>query len=706
MVTAERTRPVKSLLLLIAVIFVGIALNILGTKLNELLGLPLYLDDIGTILTAAAGGYIPCITVGFFSNVILGIFDHQTTFYCFVSVLIALTAVLFKKRGYLTRFPHVFVPTTVFAVIGGIAGGLTTWLIKGMSFGEGFTVDLAATLNSAVPMGYFLSNMLSVFLMNFIDKFVVVLVAQMLYLMIPKRIKQTISAQSWHRVRALEQSNVKNRKKLSLSVKSALLVTISITVVASGAIGIGIVQNYRNTVYKYKEKGQMVTEEMAKLFDRQTVEDLLKDTVKSKSYSTINDELNRILHVSPEIQFLYAFRVSEEGSLVVYDLPIEGIEPDVIGDTIENNKPIRESLDLFLHGQEIPTDITFDEYGWLFSVYRPVFDEDGSLLCYVIADMSMGRMFAEIASYLTKMISIFLGFLIMIGTYAVWLTDRFIIHPIDAIADVADRFTYDTKQARDESIRRVEELEIHTGDELENLYTAYKNTAEDMVRYIDEVQNKSDRIERMQNGVILVLADMVESRDPRTGDHVHKTAAYASVILRQMKKEGIYADQLTEDFIKDVVNTAPLHDVGKIKISDTILNKDGPLTDEEFRIMRSHTTSGKEIIDRAIETVAEESGFLNEARNLAAYHHEKWDGSGYPNGLSGEDIPLSARVMAVADVFDALVSRRSYKEPFPIDKALLIIREGAGSHFDPAIVAAFLDAEEEIRRIAERNSEA
>jgi HD-GYP domain-containing protein (c-di-GMP phosphodiesterase class II) len=198
---------------------------------------------------------------------------------------------------------------------------------------------------------------------------------------------------------------------------------------------------------------------------------------------------------------------------------------------------------------------------------------------------------------------------------------------------------------------------------------------------------------------------MVENRDKCTGDHVLKTAVYCEVILRRMKEDGIYADQLSDEFINEVVHSAPLHDIGKIKVSDIILNKPGKLTDDEFKAMQSHTTAGGEIIDKVIKTVGEKSEYLTEAKNLASYHHEKWNGKGYPTGISGEDIPLSARVMAVADVFDALVSRRSYKEPFSVDKAISIIREDAGKHFDPLVVQAFLNAEDEIRRVQKLNME-
>jgi HD-GYP domain-containing protein (c-di-GMP phosphodiesterase class II) len=140
--------------------------------------------------------------------------------------------------------------------------------------------------------------------------------------------------------------------------------------------------------------------------------------------------------------------------------------------------------------------------------------------------------------------------------------------------------------------------------------------------------------------------------------------------------------------------------VGKIQVSDVLLNKPGKLTDEEFKQMQTHTTAGGEIISHAIALVSD-AGYLAEAKNLSTYHHERWDGKGYPTGLAGDAIPLSARIMAVADVFDALVSRRSYKPGFPFEKAMDIIREESGTHFDPDVAQAFLNAEDEVRRIEE-----
>jgi response regulator RpfG family c-di-GMP phosphodiesterase len=202
----------------------------------------------------------------------------------------------------------------------------------------------------------------------------------------------------------------------------------------------------------------------------------------------------------------------------------------------------------------------------------------------------------------------------------------------------------------------------------------------------------------MQNGLIYVLADMVESRDKNTGDHVRKTAAYVRLILQKMKEKGGHADMLTDEYVNDVANSAPLHDVGKIMVSDVILNKPGKLTDEEFAIMKSHTTAGCKVIESAMSLVSD-SGYLKEAKNLATYHHERWDGKGYPSGKAGEEIPLSARIMAVADVFDALTSKRIYKPPFPLEKALEILQEGAGVQFDPKCVEVFIDSLPEVKKV-------
>ncbi len=170
-----------------------------------------------------------------------------------------------------------------------------------------------------------------------------------------------------------------------------------------------------------------------------------------------------------------------------------------------------------------------------------------------------------------------------------------------------------------------------------------------------------------------------------------------------MSKNLRYLDLLTFAYREKLEISAPLHDIGKIKIPDGILNKPGKLTPEEFEVIKSHTSAGREILEHAF-IGGEDDNYLSEAMKMAYCHHEKWDGKGYPNGMKEDEIPLCARIMALADVFDALISRRSYKEPLSFENAVSIIKGESGSHFDPDVVAAFLNIKEDIRRIAEDNA--
>ena len=211
----------------------------------------------------------------------------------------------------------------------------------------------------------------------------------------------------------------------------------------------------------------------------------------------------------------------------------------------------------------------------------------------------------------------------------------------------------------------------------------------------DEILAKT----HMQNGVIEHLADIIESRDLETGEHIKRTKKYVSILVDKMKDEPLYKDYLTPKMCENIINAAPLHDIGKIAVSDLILCKPGKLTDEEFEKMKIHTVKGGEIINNILSELGDKE-FLNIAYQVAISHHEKWNGKGYPYGLKEEDIPLPGRIMAIADVFDALVAKRVYKDPMPLDKAIGIIIGDAGTHFDPNIVEVFKKVTDEFVKTA------
>ncbi|MDR0951957.1 MAG: response regulator [Oscillospiraceae bacterium] len=202
------------------------------------------------------------------------------------------------------------------------------------------------------------------------------------------------------------------------------------------------------------------------------------------------------------------------------------------------------------------------------------------------------------------------------------------------------------------------------------------------------IKNSQKSLRNIQNAMISVIADLVENRDKVTGGHIERTQQYLKILIDELIRTGTYAEQISKWDLNLLIPSAQLHDVGKITITDLILNKPAKLTDEEFDQIKNHASEGERIIDTIIGKTSDD-GFLNHAKMFAGYHHEKWDGSGYPHGLAGEDIPLEGRIMAIADVYDALVSERPYKKAFTHEKATQIILAESGTHFDPKLTDAF-----------------
>ncbi|MCL2619584.1 MAG: response regulator [Defluviitaleaceae bacterium] len=213
------------------------------------------------------------------------------------------------------------------------------------------------------------------------------------------------------------------------------------------------------------------------------------------------------------------------------------------------------------------------------------------------------------------------------------------------------------------------------------------------------VKEKTAAVLEMKDAILSTMAELVEYRDEITGNHIVRVRKYLDVLMQAMLERDVYAEQIREMDTALVLQSSQLHDVGKIAISDTILNKPGKLTDEEFDKMRTHTTFGETVIKRFMEK-ARDSEFLEYARIIAVSHHEKWDGNGYPYKLSGEDIPLLGRIMAIADVYDALIQARPYKKAFSHEEAIKIILDGRGSHFDPKLVDLFATIHTEFEKIA------
>ncbi|MFZ3127785.1 MAG: two-component system response regulator [Rhodoferax sp.] len=217
-----------------------------------------------------------------------------------------------------------------------------------------------------------------------------------------------------------------------------------------------------------------------------------------------------------------------------------------------------------------------------------------------------------------------------------------------------------------------------------------------------EVAKRTREVAAIQDVTIQAMASLAETRDSDTGNHIRRTQHYMQALAEQLRDHPRFSAFLTERTITMLFKSAPLHDIGKVGIPDRILLKPGRFEPEEFEIMKTHTTLGRNAIEYAERSLGTDVEFLRMAKEIALSHHEKWDGTGYPQGLSGDAIPISARLMALADVYDALISRRVYKEGMPHEKAVDIIRSGRASHFDPDVVDAFMALQEVFRATALR----
>lgn len=215
-------------------------------------------------------------------------------------------------------------------------------------------------------------------------------------------------------------------------------------------------------------------------------------------------------------------------------------------------------------------------------------------------------------------------------------------------------------------------------------------------RLVEQLQ----KVTELQDNVIITLANMIESRDGTTGEHVKRTSAFTRFLIEKMLEEKVYTEDLNAELADIICKAAPMHDIGKITVEDRILRKTDRLTPEEYAIMKKHSAAGGDIIKANLRNVAE-GDFIEVAEALARFHHERWDGKGYPDGLKGTEIPLCARILAIADVYDALTAKRSYKEAMSTEKALAIMTDGEGQ-FEPLLLDIFVKHAAELKNLTAR----
>lgn len=700
--TTEGKRAKKAVALIL-LCGCGVFFNMFGSWISAKTGIPLYLDTLGTVPVAVIGGYMPGMATSVISMLLKGAVDPPSIYYSVLNVMIALASSFFADRKWLKKFRGIFGLCILLSVIGGMLGSVLTWILYGFG-GESVTSGAAFFFYEKIGMNAQASQFIADYLIDLVDKTISVVFMLILVKILPEKLKEyyrSISTVKAHI--SEEEQRLANHVKcrgISLRAKLVTLLVLAPLAVAVVTTTISFILYRSTSEDDHRSLGMGVAKLAGSVLDADRMDEYLEKGEAAEGYKEAEQLLYHVRESSPDILYIYVYRIEPDGCHVIFDLDTDDLAGAEPGDVIPFDESFKPLIPKLLAGERIDPLISNDQYGWLLTAYEPIYDSTGKCVAYAATDISVNKLRENEYAFLVRELSLFMGIFILILGVGLWFARNSIVIPINAMAYYVKHFAENIDEASEENVDRIRNLDISTGDEVENLYLAFRKMSEDSMRYVEDIGTQNQKIQQTQNALIMVLADMVESRDKNTGDHVRKTAAYVEIIIEEMKKEGIYSDMLTDEFVSNVIRSAPLHDVGKIQVPDAILNKPGKLTDEEFAIMKGHTTAGSEIMERAIATVPD-SDYLYEARNLAEFHHEKWSGGGYPNGLSGDEIPLSARIMAVADVFDALVSTRSYKKGFPFEKAISIIEEGTGTHFDPQVAKAFLNVQDKARIIAE-----
>ncbi|WP_026651086.1 HD-GYP domain-containing protein [Butyrivibrio proteoclasticus] len=702
----------RDVILRLGSIGIGVILNVLLTLLAKYLKVPMFLNTAGTIAVAAIGGALPGILTGIITNMVCNVFIEVSMYFGVISVLIAIfTAAFVKKYSY-----HNVKTTVLFIVLSGIisgggSAGIQWFLFHGPQIE--FLIDSVNGISAATGLPTFLSFMLVNIIVNIVDMAICLFIAIICFSLIPERILKRIRDGRW-RQRPLSDDEMRSMKLWGKSTRYSMRARLALVLLGVSFMIIIIMSWIELRFYfeeKLEEKREVVVNAAkfaASVVDPEMVDDYLKEGESAPGYKETEELLYKIRDNAVGIGYLYIVKIDKYKCTFIFDLDAskeyeqlgfnddtEGFAP---GESVPIEEPFKPYLDDLLAGKKIPTVESRGEWKWLLTAYYPIYNSKGECVAYAGADATLEYIPNYIGNFFAKIFLIMSGILISILAYGLWNTGAYMVYPINTIAMGVEKFIKagDDQKKLDEAIKELRNYDVHTDDEVEKLYHSICDMALNQAEQMRSIRHFSESTAKMQDGLIITMADLVEKRDSDTGSHTQKTAAYVKIIVEGLKEKGYYAGKMTPKFMSDVIRSAPLHDIGKINISDSVLNKHGKLTDDEYEIIKSHTIAGKQIMENAISTI-EGDNYLKEARNMAAYHHERWDGTGYPEGLHGEVIPLSARIMAVADEFDALTSERVYKKPFSFDEAMNMIREGSGTAFDPKCVEVFVDAIAEVK---------
>ena len=657
----------------------------------------LILFYLGLILVSSSVGLLPAFFVVILGHAFDYFINPSSLYFLPVNALLACLIYIASRRGLLKNW----LSALLFGLAIGLIAGFSDYLLFTLLQGGGAT---ALVINSSFSQ---VGNMFLVVGETILDILLGIGLALLIYRFLPKNVLTKLELGE----RYIEHGKFfslkpdlhvdKNDRVKRLPVSLKLMIVNIFTMVSVGAAV------YAVTSSLYKEQSYSAFGTLTKAYATSGSQIISPDKIDSyladngneaATYQSTFDEFINFYNISSDnVAYAYVYQMVDiDGKpycRTIFDAD-QALEEDPVqyGDLIPFDDyfmELREQLFNENDKEILGPIVGFDDYGWLMTVYQPLLNEQGKKVAYLGIDVNMTDVINDIQLFNTKTAVLLVGILVLLTGISYVTIDFLVIRKIVTLEKQTHEFDQSKPSEWVDSKEYQERAVIKGGDEIENLYDAICHSEESICDDFKKIEEQTRALLKLEKNIIFVMANMVEERDKCTGDHIIKTQFYTGLLVQQLYKEGLYPDIVDQEYVNNLITAAPLHDVGKIKISDVILNKPGKLTDEEFLIMRSHVVEGGKLIAETLKDVSGNT-YLNIAKDVATYHHERWDGKGYVAGLKGEEIPLSARIMAIADVFDALVSKRSYKEPFTYEQAINILKEESGTHFDPKLIEVFL----------------
>lgn len=560
---------------------VGLALNIVLVWLTDLFHIPLYLDSIGTVIAAALGGTLPGIAVGFLSNYMTTLIavtpDPMTLYYSFLNVLIAVAAAHLSRCALLLHWRGRLLAVAIFAVIGGALGSVVTWMLYGFSFGQGISAPLAQFLYARLHLSEFSAQFSADMCIDLIDKSITVMVLCAVLRLLPRSALEKLplgavylnrnSQGSPHgaaRTASVTLHEERLYRRRSIRTKVTLLIVVSSSILSIIALVISI-SGYKNRlIAQYSGMCSDAVSMMLPKINADQITIYLEQGEDAPGYKETEDDLYDILNNAEKIKYMYVYSIRSDGCHVVFDLDTEELKGEESGTVVafDESFPYVEQT---LAGENIPPVITDDTYGWLLTVYKPIRNTAGHLVAYAAADIDMEGIKTNVYSFCIGIASLLFGAMVLITTFTLWYCDRKLLDPMGVLVEQARNVDFDGSR-HDERVRS--RKSVQTGDELEEIFHAMCRTEDAVLEHIATLKEKNLQISYMQRNIIYTLANMVENRDENTGEHIRRTAEYVRLIGQKLKDAGFGEGQVNDEYIKKLYDSAPLHDIGKVKIPD------------------------------------------------------------------------------------------------------------------------------------------